>query len=143
MDSAVKFETVILIKFWPCNIIKFLQPRLKILGFLAELDRSSIPEEIPLIFIVVGPFYVLMDVFGDHALCCHNGTSLVYRHNNIRDILGHSAKAAGLAAVVTEKKTRSRARTQSLATSPCSSTIVALRPPLLTLPSLTIAEKIY
>ena len=30
--------------------------------------------------------------------------SIVYRHNNIRDILGHSAKAAGLAAVVTEKK---------------------------------------
>ena len=45
-----------------------------------------------------------MDVFGDHALCCHNGTSLVFRHNNIRDILGHSARAAGLSAVVTEKK---------------------------------------
>ena len=26
------------------------------------------------------------------------------RHNNLRDILGHSAKAAGLAAVVIEKK---------------------------------------
>ena len=36
-----------------------------------------------------------MDVFGDHALCCHNSTSLVFRHNNIRDILGHSARAAG------------------------------------------------
>ena len=47
---------------------------------------------------------VKMDVFGDHALCCHNGTSLLFRHNNIRDILGHSARAAGLAAVVTEKK---------------------------------------
>ena len=47
---------------------------------------------------------VPMDVFGDHALCCHNGTSIVFRHNNIRDILGHSARAAGLAAVVTEKK---------------------------------------
>ena len=46
----------------------------------------------------------LMDVFGDHALCCHHGTSLVYRHNNIRDVLSHSAKAAGLTAVVTEKK---------------------------------------
>jgi len=45
-----------------------------------------------------------MDVFGDHAMCCHNGTSIVFRHNNIRDILGHSARAAGLAAVVTEKK---------------------------------------
>ena len=45
-----------------------------------------------------------MDVFGDHAVCCHNGTSLLFRHNNIRDILGHSARAAGLAAVVTEKK---------------------------------------
>jgi ubiquitin carboxyl-terminal hydrolase 44/49 len=45
-----------------------------------------------------------MDVFGDHAVCCHNGTSIVFRHNNIRDILGHSARAAGLAAVVTEKK---------------------------------------
>ena len=45
-----------------------------------------------------------MDVFGDHALCCHHGPSLVFRHNNIRDILGHSARAAGLAAVVIEKK---------------------------------------
>jgi hypothetical protein len=45
-----------------------------------------------------------MDVLGDHALCCHNGTSRVFRHNNLRDILGHSAKAAGLSAVVIEKK---------------------------------------
>ena len=47
---------------------------------------------------------VQMDVFGDHALCCHHGPSLVFRHNNVRDILGHSARAAGLAAVVIEKK---------------------------------------
>jgi hypothetical protein len=45
-----------------------------------------------------------MDTLGDHALCCHNGTSRVFRHNNLRDILGHSAKAAGLSAVVIEKK---------------------------------------
>jgi hypothetical protein len=45
-----------------------------------------------------------MDVFGDHAPCCHNGPSLVFRHNNIGDILGHSARSAGLAAVVIEKK---------------------------------------
>jgi hypothetical protein len=45
-----------------------------------------------------------MDVFGDHAPCCHHGTSLVFRHNNVRDILGHSARAAGLSAVVIEKK---------------------------------------
>jgi len=45
-----------------------------------------------------------MDIFGDHAPCCHNGTSLVFRHNNVRDILGHAARAAGLAAVVIEKK---------------------------------------
>jgi ubiquitin carboxyl-terminal hydrolase 44/49 len=45
-----------------------------------------------------------MDVFGDHALCCLYTPSLVFRHNNIRDILGHSARAAGLAAVVIEKK---------------------------------------
>ena len=44
-----------------------------------------------------------MDVFGDHAPCCHSGPSLVFRHNNIRDILGHSARAAGLAAVVIEQ----------------------------------------
>ena len=43
-------------------------------------------------------------MFGDHAPCCHSGPSLVFRHNNIRDILGHSARAAGLAAVVIEKK---------------------------------------
>jgi hypothetical protein len=45
-----------------------------------------------------------MDVFGDHAACCHNGPSLVFRHNNVRDILGHSARGAGLSAVVIEKK---------------------------------------
>src|SRR5690348_2329720 len=45
-----------------------------------------------------------IDVYGDHALCCHNGTSLLVRHNSIRDILGHAARAAGLSAVVTEKK---------------------------------------
>jgi hypothetical protein len=45
-----------------------------------------------------------MDVFGDHAPCCHNGTSLCYRHNNVRDIMGHAARGAGLAAVVLEKK---------------------------------------
>jgi hypothetical protein len=47
---------------------------------------------------------VEMDVFGDHALCCHHGTSRVFRHNNLRDILAHTAKAAGLSAVVVEKK---------------------------------------
>ena len=45
-----------------------------------------------------------MDRFGDHALCCHHGTSLLFRHNNVRDILGHAARAAGLSAVVMEKK---------------------------------------
>jgi hypothetical protein len=45
-----------------------------------------------------------LDVFGDHALCCHFGTSRVFRHNNLRDILGHAAKGAGLSAVVIEKK---------------------------------------
>jgi hypothetical protein len=45
-----------------------------------------------------------MDQFGDHAICCRHGTSLLFRHNNVRDILGHAAKAAGLSAVVTEKK---------------------------------------
>ena len=45
-----------------------------------------------------------MDVYGDHALCCHNGTSRVFRHNNVRDILGHSARSAGLSSVVIEQK---------------------------------------
>ena len=45
-----------------------------------------------------------MDLLGDHALCCHYGPSRVFRHNNLRDILGHSAKASGLSAVVIEKK---------------------------------------
>ena len=45
-----------------------------------------------------------MDVYGDHALCCHNGPSLLFRHNSIRDILGHAARAAGLSAIVIEKK---------------------------------------
>jgi hypothetical protein len=44
------------------------------------------------------------DIYGDHALCCHHGTSRVFRHNQVRDILGHAAKAAGLSAVVIEKK---------------------------------------
>src|SRR6476660_255026 len=35
-----------------------------------------------------------MDVYGDHALCCHNGTLLLFRHNSVRDILGHAARAA-------------------------------------------------
>ena len=46
----------------------------------------------------------VMDLYGDHAACCHNGTSLVFRHNNVRDILGHSARGAGLAAVVIEEE---------------------------------------
>jgi hypothetical protein len=45
-----------------------------------------------------------MDVLGDHAICCLYSHSIGFRHNNIRDILGHSARAAGLAAVVLEKK---------------------------------------
>ena len=45
-----------------------------------------------------------MDVFGDHAPCCHHGPSLVFRHNNVRDILGHAARGAGLTAVIIEKK---------------------------------------
>jgi len=67
-----------------------------------------------------------MDIFGDHAPCCHHGPSLVFRHNNVRDILGHSARAAGLAAVVSEKKNQ---------------TIVALRRQHLTLPSLIHCSK--
>lgn len=47
---------------------------------------------------------VEMDVYGDHAICCNHGTSRVFRHNNLRDILSHAAKAAGLSAVVVEKK---------------------------------------
>ena len=45
-----------------------------------------------------------MDVFGDHVPCCHNGPSLLFRHNNGRDILGHAVRGAGLTAVVIEKK---------------------------------------
>jgi hypothetical protein len=47
---------------------------------------------------------VAMDVYGDHAICCNHGTSRVFRHNNLRDILAHAAKAAGLSAVAVEKK---------------------------------------
>jgi hypothetical protein len=47
---------------------------------------------------------VEMDVFGDHSICCHHGTALIFRHNNVRDILGHAARGAGLSAVVIEKK---------------------------------------
>ena len=43
-------------------------------------------------------------VLGDHAVCCRNSPSISFRHNNVRDILGHSARAAGLAAVVLEKR---------------------------------------
>ena len=45
-----------------------------------------------------------MNVFGDHAPCCHHGPSLVFRHNNVHYILGHAARGAGLAAVVIEKQ---------------------------------------
>ena len=34
-----------------------------------------------------------MDVFGDHAICCCHGTSYLFRHNNVRDILGHSRRS--------------------------------------------------
>ena len=79
-----------------------------------------------------------MDVFGDHAPCCHHGPSLLFRHNNVRDILGHAARGAGLSAVV---RTESMARTRNLATSLFSSTIVALLRPLLTSPSLIHCSK--
>jgi hypothetical protein len=46
----------------------------------------------------------VLDIYGDHALCCHFGTSRVFRHNHLRDILGHAARGAGLSAVVIEKK---------------------------------------
>jgi hypothetical protein len=45
-----------------------------------------------------------LDIFGDHALCCKFGPSRVFRHNHLRDILGHAAKGAGLSAVVIEQK---------------------------------------
>src|SRR5689334_16002190 len=35
-----------------------------------------------------------MDVFGDHAACCQHGPSLLFRHNNVRDILGHAARGS-------------------------------------------------
>jgi hypothetical protein len=47
---------------------------------------------------------VEMDVLGDHSICCKFGASFIFRHNNVRDILGHAARGAGLAAVVIEKK---------------------------------------
>jgi hypothetical protein len=80
-----------------------------------------------------------MDVFGDHAPCCHNGTSLLFRHNNIRDILGHSARAAGLAAVVIEKKNQidgSRVKPGD-----SNNIIVGLRPQLLMSLSLILCRK--
>ena len=46
----------------------------------------------------------MMDVFRDHAPCCHHGPSLLFRHNNVRDMQGHAARGAGLAAVVIKKK---------------------------------------
>jgi hypothetical protein len=45
-----------------------------------------------------------LDVFGDHSICCKFGTAFILRHNNVRDIPGHAARGAGLAAVVIEKK---------------------------------------
>jgi hypothetical protein len=45
-----------------------------------------------------------VDVFGDHSICCKHGSSFIFRHNNVRDILGHAARGAGLAGVVIEKK---------------------------------------
>ena len=46
----------------------------------------------------------MMDIYGDHAVCCKNGPSYIFRHNSIRDILAHAARSAGLSAVVLEKK---------------------------------------
>ena len=66
-----------------------------------------------------------MDIYGGHALCCHNGASLLFRHNSIHDILGHAARAAGLSAVVIEKKHQVGAPVSSPATSLFNITIVA------------------
>src|SRR5690348_4918700 len=55
-----------------------------------------------------------MDVYGDHALCCHNGASHLFRHNSVRDMLGRAARAAGLSAVVTEKKNQVEGSNASL-----------------------------
>src|SRR6185437_10830405 len=73
-----------------------------------------------------------MDVYGDHALCCHNGPSLLFRHNSIRDILGHAARAAGLSAVVIEKKNQVEGSNAKPGDIPSNITIVASRLPLLT-----------
>jgi hypothetical protein len=45
-----------------------------------------------------------VDVLGDHALCCHHSSSLVFRHNKVRDILKHAAIGAGLSAVDREEE---------------------------------------
>ena len=78
-----------------------------------------------------------MDRFGDHALCCHYGPSLLFRHNSLRDILGHSARAAGLSAVV-EKKHQIEGSNEK----PGDSTTEASPRRRSTSLSLTIAEKI-
>ena len=36
-----------------------------------------------------------LDAHGDHALCCHYGTSRVFRHNQVRDILVTQPKLQG------------------------------------------------
>jgi hypothetical protein len=54
----------------------------------------------------------MMDVFGDHSICCKHGPSFIFRHNNVRDILGHAARGAGLAGVVIEKKNQVAGSTQ-------------------------------
>ena len=82
-----------------------------------------------------------MDVYGDHALCCHNGASLLFRHNSIRDILGHTARAAGLSAVVTEKKHQVEGSNAKPGDILFNITIVASRLPLLTSPFPTHCRK--
>src|SRR6478672_8422580 len=84
-----------------------------------------------------------MDVFGDHAACCHHGPSLLFRHNNVRDILGYAARGAGLTAVVLEKKNQiagSRAKPGDIL---FSNIIGALRAQLLTSLSLILCRKIF
>ena len=82
-----------------------------------------------------------MDRFGDHAICCHYGPSLLFRHNNVRDIMGHSARAAGLSAVVTEKKHQIEGPTRNPATSRSNNTTGASPRRRLTSQSLTRCSK--
>ena len=56
------------------------------LGMQSDVFRTALKFRLR-VPLFDAPFRAPGKVFGDHAACCHHGPSLLFRHNNVRDIL--------------------------------------------------------